>query len=123
MTADERAHNLLLSFLTHEQKKSYLNHQGFTVIGQQTGLPYLLGYNFSASIFTKRYSYCIHLVDANGYYYPYEFPPADHILAQKIIIESDEQRFLEIAKSTKRFTEFAGFAYSYSTSQRNMRQR
>jgi hypothetical protein len=97
MTAQSRARALLLSFLTFEQRKSYLNRQGFTVIGQHTGLPYLLGYNFGTSIFSERYAYCIHLA-YDGYYYPYVYPEEDHLLAQKIILETDEQYFFKIAR-------------------------
>jgi hypothetical protein len=105
MIAELKARELLFSFLTFEQKKSYLNRQGFTVIGHHTGLSYLLGYNFGKSIFTHRFCYCINLA-CDGYYYPYVYPIEDHILAQKIMIESDERRFLEIACITRRFTGF-----------------
>lgn len=109
MTATDRARELLMSVLTPEQKARYLKRSGFTVVGEHTGLTYLLGYNFGPAVFTDRYTYCIHLAD--GYYYPYEFPTDDHILAQKIILETDELYFLNVARSSRRFTGFAGFDY------------
>lgn len=101
-----KAHKLLMSFLTREQKVSYLINQGFTVIGQHTGNQYLLGFNRSTPIFTNKYTYCIHLVGGNYGDYPYEFPVEDHILAQKVMIETDEQRFLDIAKPHARVAGF-----------------
>jgi hypothetical protein len=106
MIPHAKAHKLLLSFLTREQEKSYLDYQGFSVIGEYTRNQYLLGYNRSTPVFTHSYSYCIHLVSGKygNYYYPFEFPVEDHILAQKVMIETDELRFLKIACITRRRT-------------------
>jgi hypothetical protein len=91
---NEKARKLLFSFLTLEQRETFLDSKGFTVIGESTQRKYRLGYNGGLSVFDHQFSYCINLThDQHCCFPPYE----DHLLAQKIILETDELYFLRKA--------------------------
>jgi hypothetical protein len=90
----EKARKLLFSFLTLEQRESFLNSKGFTVIGENTQRKYRLAFNGGLSVFDHQFSYCINLQHDEHCCFP---PFEDHILAQKIMLETDELCFLRIA--------------------------
>jgi hypothetical protein len=91
---NEKARKLLFSFLTPEQREGFLTSLGFIVIGENTKRRYKLAFHGGLSVFDDNFSYCINLAhNKTGCYPPYE----DHILAQKIILETDELYFLRIA--------------------------
>jgi hypothetical protein len=97
---NEKARKLLFSFLTPEQQEGFLSSLGFIVIGERTKHRYKLGFHGGLSVFDDQFSYCINLAhNKTGCYPPYE----DHILAQKIVLETDELYFLRTAHRSVAF--------------------
>lgn len=97
---DMKARQLLFSFLTPEQREGFLSSLGFIVIGENTKHKYKLGFKGGLSVFDDQFSYCINLkCDGYGDFPPYE----DHILAQKIMLETDELCFLRTAHRSASF--------------------
>ena len=98
--ADERAEQLLLSCLTAEQRMAWRTRRCFYVIlgsGRR--------YRFDSNTYQGNVklvneadevlsSFCIHLRMG--------IPIYDHLLAQKLMLEADEQTFMRIANETCR---------------------
>lgn len=99
---EARARELLLEFLDEEQKKTYLEKEHFfmEVIDGQTGEKkrYRIDKGFAGNVrlvdetgkIMKRY--CIHPSE--------RVPDEDCMLAQKLLLETDEARFLRVANAS-----------------------
>jgi hypothetical protein len=87
-----RARDLLWEHLTEDQRAEYVEMGRFTVTGNETGDRYLIrgGAIYRAH---DRNDFCLHVVTCEEDQMPFE----DQILAQKIIIERDEDLFLRTA--------------------------
>jgi hypothetical protein len=90
--AETRARELLLSHLTKTQKADLETKEGFWVISQSKSKYWVT--RSTAVRFDERGSaiqrYCIHAVDP-------EIPADDNALTRKILLECDEERFLNTA--------------------------
>lgn len=87
--AEARAKELLLSMLTEEQRH-HLHREGrFKVCGNKGG-EYEITIGYAGNIRRGRHRYCGHLSDGR-------IPTYDHMLAQKLMIETDEEAFLALA--------------------------
>jgi hypothetical protein len=94
--AKRRARELLVSCLEDDQKEE-LERDGFFHVETRDGTRRYKLRPGSAPIRVKgedgrKWSYCIHP--------DYGFPPEDVVLAQKLLIESDEDEFLRIANAS-----------------------
>ena len=94
--AHDKAQELLLHHLTEEQRESFLVAGFFMVVGQRTKKRYRISRNsFSGNIQELGQNndtvarLCCHL--------GCNFPLADHLLAQKLSLEADEDAFLRLA--------------------------
>jgi len=93
--ADRRAKALLYRFLSREQKWELRSQKSFTVSGGDNRV-YRVTWGSCNNVKLlengkPRYSLC--LVSANGY-----LPIADLLLAQKVLLEMDPDRFLRTAQ-------------------------
>jgi hypothetical protein len=98
-TSDARARSLLISCMTPTQREQWTNGQWFTVIGNISGIEYDIGRGGSM-VRIKGYSplwdtirearLCVQIGEPS-------IPVADHYLAIKLMIESDERAFRKIA--------------------------
>jgi hypothetical protein len=98
--AQDRARELLLSHLTLEQRETFEHNKWFVVKGGKSGKLYRIrdGGHVVANIEVMRavgyndvdHRLCAHC-DASKY------PLGDHFLAQKLMLEFDEEAFLRIA--------------------------
>lgn len=89
---EKRAKELLLSQLTEEQRKSLLLYGWFTVKSKRSGREYMIEAKSIVANVTRlddRARLCAHLENS--------LPRHDHILAQKLMLEHDEDTFLRIA--------------------------
>jgi hypothetical protein len=90
--ADDRALQLLLDNLDDRQCADFRAHKEFTVLGA-SGQRYIVecsrSYSVNIRIGGRRERLCAHLRP--------DVPLADHFLAQKFMLEHDEQAFLRIA--------------------------
>lgn len=91
---NKKAKELLLSCLTKQQKKQYEKHNWFIVRGSETGLVYRINRKsqinvdlMDGDVVVKR------LCTVPDEYVPIE----DHLLAQKLMLETDEMDFLSRA--------------------------
>lgn len=99
--AEARAEALLLAHLTPEQAASYKQHRFFEVLTTCNGQlrRYRISYGWAGNIILlddkglPASKYCIHPTKA--------VPYADNLLAQKLLLETDEARFLQIANRTR----------------------
>lgn len=98
-TSDATARFLLLSCLTPTQREQWEQGQWFTAIGNYSGTEYDIGRGGSMvrgkwydSLFetTREFRLCVMIGEPH-------IPVADHYLAIKLMIESDEKAFREIA--------------------------
>lgn len=87
--ANEKAKTLLLAMLTDKQKHDFHRHNRFTVRGSKGG-EYEIQTGYAGNVRSGRRRYCGHLPDAR-------IPQFDHMLAQKLMIETDEEAFLAVA--------------------------
>lgn len=96
--AQKTAEALLLRHLNDEQKASWGKHKGFWVTAK-SGRRYWLDGQRPRGISEDGppQSFCIHGMDENGI----PLPKGDQILAQKLLIETDEERFLKTANASK----------------------
>ncbi|MHB0978421.1 MAG: hypothetical protein ACYC1K_03430 [Minisyncoccota bacterium] len=93
--ANTKAEKLLLEKLSHTQKLDWKANKYFLVKGNITGISYKLKlartYNIEAFLFGKRIGmFCITTKDSS-------IPIYDLLLAQKLLIETDEKAFIEKA--------------------------
>lgn len=95
--ADRRAVALLNEVLDDEQRASWADHQRFRVTAG-SGRIYEITNGFVGNIYRlndegeRETSYCIH---GSG-----PLPVADHVLAQKLLLEANEDEFLRIANES-----------------------
>lgn len=90
--AQDRARELLLSHLNEEQRSHYNEHRWFMVLGSRTLRRYRIEiHHLVANVrrIDDGARLCAHCND--------NLPIFDHLLAQKLMIESDEDAFLAIA--------------------------
>lgn len=98
--AEIKGMSLLFEHLTPEQLKSYNEHGYFDVKGGTTGKTYRIKYGHTHNIdeldadMQPAASLCFRLESGLGY--P-DYVMGDHLLAQKICLEVDEQDTLEVA--------------------------
>jgi hypothetical protein len=104
--ATERARTLLRESLTSEQWQDYEQRQSFRVISSDGERTYRLRHGRTQNIdllgprddsvasneveVGVRRRYCIHIAD-------YDIPVEDNLLCQKLLLEADEERFLQVA--------------------------
>lgn len=88
--AELKAAALLRRFLTSKQLKNYVRHGQFEVTSEG-GRKYMLGASNVRALDgpLEGASLCITL---------YDFPRPDLVLARKLLLETDERRFLETAR-------------------------
>src|SRR5215472_1635847 len=92
MKADKRAVELLMSHLDEQQLIEFNEKKSFTVegaSGQKYRIECAHSYSINIHVIGKRHKLCAHLGS--------EIPSADHFLAQKLMLEHDESRFLRLA--------------------------
>lgn len=87
--ASDAATTLLLSNLDKDQKAAFKKDKQFAVKGQRSGKLYLVRRGTTVLCQGDRNTYCIHPKEA--------VPPEDAMLAQKLMIEADEEEFLKTA--------------------------
>lgn len=100
--ADERAKQILLEHLTPEQRDTVEKNGWFTIEGGRTGKIYRIKSKVGVSGNIEELdpagkviaSYCCHL--------SHDHPQPDHHLAQKLMLEWDEDEFLRLANKTMR---------------------
>lgn len=93
-----RATRLLEEHLTPDQVESLRAHKSFKIRGSD-GHTYLICTGSRGNVFRlnyrgdRKWAFCIHLEDSWFDQYPIE----DHMLAQKLLLETDARAFLKIA--------------------------
>lgn len=98
--ADSKAKQLLMNFLTEEQQAQYEKDRFFEVLTTRDGKvrKYRIEHGWAGNVYLiddqgrKSERFCIHPAKV--------LPHADNLLAQKLLLESDEGRFLQIANKT-----------------------
>jgi hypothetical protein len=91
-SAVDKARELLLSHLNEEQRSHYTEHNWFIVIGSRSRRRYRIAiHHLVANVLRldDGERLCAHCND--------NLPISDHLLAQKLMIENDEDAFLAIA--------------------------
>lgn len=93
--ADVKAEELLVKNLSAEQKKDWAKNKFFMVTGNTTGIAYKLTTSRTYGIETFLYGrkigkLCVVAKDK-------EIPICDQLLAQKLLIETDEKAFIALA--------------------------
>lgn len=83
-----KAEALLHEYLSEEQIKELEETGGFVVLGS-LGTPYTIRRGYQGNVRRDGYRYCAH-----G---PHDIPVPDHMLMQKLAIETDEEAFLAVA--------------------------
>lgn len=92
--ADKKAEKLLLSCLSRQQKKDYKQHGHFFVTGNATNHRYKITKGRVKNIYQVDDSsipvarHCVESAD--------RVPMGDHLLAQKLLIEANEEEFLRV---------------------------
>lgn len=96
-TAQSRALDLLIKHLTPEQRETFQKNKWFIVEGGRTGRRYRIRDkgNMVANIDVLEGNSIAHRLC--GHCAAHEIPLADNLLAQKLMIEADEEAFLRIA--------------------------
>ena len=96
--AAKRAEELLLEHLTEEQRKTVRDKGWFIVEGGKSGIKYRIrtknGTMGNVDVMKKdkvTHRLCAHIDHAAG------TPHADHLLAQKLMLEIEEDRFIKLA--------------------------
>ena len=107
LAARDRAHGLLLSWLTPEQAEDFAATRSFVCMGNATGNLYRIMAGTIANIvpLASRFDrLCARIEELWSYTddaWPgvetQSIPTFDHMLAQKIMIEGDEEEFLRVA--------------------------
>lgn len=96
-SAERRARRLLRKHLTKAQDKELVVRRRIKVRGSHSGDVYIIDCSTeTANIWRERDQrrYCIQL---NEWSDCWEIPRSDHLLAQKLLIETNERKFLRIA--------------------------
>ena len=88
--AQRRARALLLRHLNLTQRRSYKDRGAFVVKGNRSGIPYRINSTGRVIRTTDDHEFCLQVVGE-------PVPPEDAILARKILIETNEQLFLDTA--------------------------
>lgn len=83
-----RAKRLFMSLLGEAERRSWAKHRRLTVIGSSGGCYTLMPYA-AFNIQDGKDEYCLRVVG--------RIPPYDKLLAQRLLLESDEETFLQIA--------------------------
>lgn len=91
-----RAEALLVSSLNPEQAAEFIKQRQFTLHSRDGKRTYIITYGIAGNVFEVERgraiaSYCIH---------PTGVPTEDVMLAQKLMLETDEESFLKIANRT-----------------------
>lgn len=97
-SAERRARRLLRKHLTKAQDKELVAHRRIKVRGSHSGDVYIIDCSTeTANIWRKRdmRRYCVQLNEWDDR--RQEIPRSDHLLAQKLLIETNEKKFLRIA--------------------------
>jgi hypothetical protein len=93
--ATERAVRLFEEQLSDEQLDQYKKNQSFTVVSRKSGRRYRIDHGIARNVRQLREdgsiekTYCCHLAG--------DFPIHDHMVAQKLFLEHDEDTFLALA--------------------------
>jgi hypothetical protein len=98
LRAKRRAHRLFLSKLSERQRRSWESNGDFEVTGTSGGAYTISSYG-TFNIRNCGDEFCV-LVEAN-------IPVYDKLLAQRLLIEADENLFLEIANRRRRYKKSA----------------
>jgi hypothetical protein len=94
--AKDKAEQLLLSYLDEDQLKLYKNNNFFVVYGSETGTPYRINKATQINVdvlnenLDKTGERLCAIPDEN-------VPVCDHMLSQKLMIENNENKFLDVA--------------------------
>lgn len=106
---ERRARYLLRKHLSPRQREQLVRHNFFTVYGSNTGEPYRI---YGLRVGPKRNVLGQNIYDRHGFMYgigvqseasfwddwtEHPIPPSDIMLAQKLLIETNERHFLQIA--------------------------
>ncbi len=90
-SAERRARKLFRAHLNQRQLATLKNGQWVYVRGNHTGRLYRVDCTrFTNNIFSRGESFCVIMWD-------HSVPRYDHLLAQKLLIETNERKFLKIA--------------------------
>lgn len=89
--ANDRAMDLLRSCLNQEQRDQ-LDALGRFSVTAPSGRLYWIEQGYAGNIYSEGWCYCIHM--------PSTLPYGDHMLAQKLMIETDEEGFLRTANAS-----------------------
>lgn len=95
--ARERAGALLKEELSPRQARQFEEHGVFLVTGSRTGRVYEVEFGRAGNVYQvmdgrRVRCFCMHVID--------NLPTADNVLAQKLMLECDEMRFLRMANQT-----------------------
>ena len=94
--ATKRATELLISYLDEDQRESFDKNKTFVCWGSESGTPYRINHKTQINVDVLNEN--LEKTGVQLCAVPDEkVPIPDHMLAQKIMIENDENRFLEIA--------------------------
>jgi len=93
--AVDRARELLLSHLTDEQRRTFENNGWFVVEGGRTGGRYRIRQGYAGNVDVLDGDLVSHKLCAHAD--PVAVPWPDQMLAQKLMLEIDEDDFLAIA--------------------------
>ena len=88
LEAEKRAEALLLNWLSGQQREQYRSHRWFDVL-TPGGNRYRIRPGKVVQLDARRSAYCIEAI-------PW-VPAADQMLAKKLLLETDERRFLATA--------------------------
>lgn len=103
IAARKRAMKLLLSNLTKKQKKQFTKHQFFIVEGSKSKRKYRIRSNKENTNLPMANIDVLHHDNDNNvdhricFHLSYGIPLGDHLLAQKLMLENDEDRALEVS--------------------------
>jgi hypothetical protein len=93
--ADRKAEALLLEHLDEAQRAEWTEKDSFTVYTAGGDRRWVIRRGLAGNVYLmepRMQRFCIHEYHPDG-----RVPLADNVLAQKLLLEADEQRFLEIA--------------------------
>lgn len=89
--ASRRAKELLISCLNAEQRAELEDREQFHVTAP-SGRVYVIQWGYAGNVRSQGWRYCIH-----G---PSDLPYADQMLMQKLLLETDEEKFLRVANAS-----------------------
>jgi hypothetical protein len=90
LAAEARAEELLQAHLDEEQRKELAEHDRFQVLAP-SGRRYAIHRGVAGNVRCDARRYCAHAQDG------LRLPAADHMLMQKLMLETDENAFLAVA--------------------------